>query len=266
MSLGNGDSHLFARLFVLCGCGCGCANTSTCMCLHVQQHLPSVHGRAKCQGNNKFVPCLFSTVTSACALAQSLLRKIRTRFFPCPERGKPALGLLGRQFPVQLLMTGAPSSGVSGAAPEDSSAGTVNLCIWRTSTEPQQGQSATISPQISPPQVTRKVYFHVIDAVKLNWREQPCVTQAEELLYMNSSSQVPCARPFLREEGVGSIKQPQPWHHSSLLEDKEHLQHWGQELVQLQTLPLHPCLLTLPRASSKHGYSPCWLPRLQWES
>lgn len=76
----------------------------------------------------------------------------------------------------------------------------MNLCIWRTSTEPQQGQSATISPQISPPQVTRKVYFHVIDAVKLNWREQPCVTQAEELLYMNSSSQVPCARPFLREE------------------------------------------------------------------
>lgn len=46
-----------------------------------------------------------------------------------------------------------------------------------------------------------KVYFHIIDVVKLNRREQACVTQAEELLYRNSSSQVPCAHPFLREEG-----------------------------------------------------------------
>lgn len=85
---------------------------STCRHLHIQPHLPSVRGRAKLQ---------------VCALSLQHHRHLSLRTSPVSsaqdqnqvlsvsrERDKSALGLLGRQFPVQILTTEAPSSGISG--------------------------------------------------------------------------------------------------------------------------------------------------------
>lgn len=59
----------------------------------------------------------------------------------------------------------------------------------------------TLSSDDERDEVQGKVYFHVVDAVKLNWREHACVMEANEHLYSNSTSQVSSACPFLREKG-----------------------------------------------------------------